>query len=179
MNAPALPARGDGVQTWATPWHIVRAIEAVDFGGVPFDLDACAQPHTAKATRFYSLEAGHNGKRDPWRDHTWCNPPYEEQDEWIAKGVYEAEERGVNSAHLVLASTSSKYWRRMTFERGTVDFYEGRIAFLDETGTPVKGASFSSALVLLGPKFRAGVVRVRDAVTGALVGAPMHMDLFR
>lgn len=168
--------REKSVQTWATPWHIVDAVARDSFGVPAFALDVCAQPWTAKAPAFHALETGSNGKRDPWCDVSWCNPPYEEQDEWLSRGAYEGE-RGIHSAHLVLASTSSLYWRPLTFERGTVDFYEGRIAFLDETGTPVKGASFSSALVLYGPRFAANIVRVRSANTGKLIGESMQRRL--
>ena len=38
---------------WATPWPIVQELEA-KYG--KFDLDPCAQPHTAKAPRFYTKE---------------------------------------------------------------------------------------------------------------------------
>lgn len=178
-GAPAIPARGDGTQTWATPWHIVRAVERDSFGGVPFALDCCAQPHTAKTSKFYALERGDNGLVDTWLDATWQNPPYGEQDKWLARAAYFAS-IGINVACLVLASTSSLYWRPLTFDRGEVHFYEGRIAFLDETNTPVKGASFSSALVLLGPRFKPGVVRIRSAETGEIIGGPMRVtpDLF-
>jgi phage N-6-adenine-methyltransferase len=176
MSDLALPARGDSVQTWATPWHIVRAVERDSFGGVPFHLDCAAEKHTAKAALFYT--PADDGLASPWWDATWCNPPYAGQDRWLARGVYMAS-LGIRSAHLVLASTSSKYWRRLTFEAGTVDFFEGRIAFLDDTGTPVKGASFSSALVLMGPGFPPMTARVRDAETGELVSRnELQVDLF-
>lgn len=168
MSDLAIPARGDSTQTWGTPWHIVRAIER-DRGSA-FALDVCAQQHTAKAPLHYAIERHEDGLALPWADASWCNPPYFEQDKWLARGAYLAESRGVHSAHLVLASTSSLYWRPSTFERGTVDFYEGRIAFLDESGVAVKGASFSSALVLYGPRHPAGLVRSRSAETGELIG---------
>lgn len=171
VSAAALPARGDGTQTWATPRHIIDAVD------LPFALDACAQPATAKVGRFYALERGENGLHDPWLDATWCNPPYEEQARWLARGAYLAETEGIRSAHLVLASTSSLYWRPMTFERGTVDFYEGRIAFLDARGRPVRGASFASALVQFGPGSTVGVVRTRSAETGRIVGTSRQWRL--
>ena len=165
-----MPARGDHVQTWATPPYIVDAI------GLPFDLDCCAQPHTAKVQRHYAIERGEDGMRLPWLDATWCNPPYAEQDRWLARAAYFGT-LGVRVACLVLASTSSLYWRPLTFECGTVDFYEGRIAFLDDDGVPNVGASFSSALVLYGPGFAPNVVRIRSAATGHLIGEPMQRRL--
>lgn len=169
-------AREKSVQTWATPWHIVDAVARDSFGVEHFALDVCAQPWTAKAPAYYALETGGNGKRDPWCDVSWCNPPYEEQDEWLSRGAYEAE-RGISSAFLVLASTSALYWRPLTFERGTVDFFEGRIAFLDEHGKAIKGYNAANALVLYGPRFAPRVVRSRRADTGRLIGEPMQMRL--
>lgn len=177
MTTPALPARGDSTQTWATPPHLVDAIARDSFGGVAPSLDCCAQPHTAKAAKFYAIENGDDGMAMPWLDWTFQNPPYTEQDRWLARAAYFGS-LGVRVACLVLASTSSLYWRPTTIERGTVDFYEGRIAFLNASGTPVKGASFSSALVLYGPGFAPGVVRYRSAETGELLGSRAQVDLF-
>jgi hypothetical protein len=181
VTSPALPARGDSVQTWATPLHIVGAVCCDSFLGESPRLDCCAQPHTAKADTYYAIERGEDGLALPWRDWTWCNPPYAEQERWLARGVYLAEHFGIHSAHLVLASTSSLYWRPLTIEKGTVDYYEGRIAFLNADNVPVQGASFSSALVLLGPRFPPRTIRTRDAKTGRLIGdvaRVVQRDLF-
>lgn len=175
MTKTALPGRGDGTQTWATPWHIVHAVE--EELGARFALDACAQPHTAKADRFFALERGENGLASPWVDMTWCNPPYAEQDQWLARAAYFGG-LGMRVVCLPMASTSSLYWRPTCFERGTVDFFEGRIAFLDATGAPVAGASFSSALVFFGPGFEPRRVRYRSAATGRLIAEARGVDLF-
>lgn len=176
-SAPAIPARGESIQTWSTPWHIVNAIARDSFGGVPPVLDCCAQPHTTKAEKFYAIERHEDGLALPWLDWTWMNPQYDHQDRWLARAAYFGG-LGIRVACLVLASTSSLYWRPTTIERGTVDFYEGRIAFLDASGVAVKGTSFSSALVLYGPGFAPGVVRYRSAETGELIGQPAQVELF-
>ena len=156
-------------QCYETPWTHVRAVEADSFGGLPFALDVAASEHNRKAARHYSVED--NGLSSLWVDRTWCNPPYENQGDWLARGVYWAREHGVRSAFLVLASTSANYWRPCCFEAGVVDFYEGRIAFTDPaTGQPRKGFDRASALVLLGPGFPPRTVRYRDAKTGQLIG---------
>lgn len=155
------------VQNYATPPHHVAAVAFDSFGGRTPELDACAEPWSAKASSFYALPQ--NGLEEPWRDWTWCNPPYENQGAWLARAAWWGE-RGIHSACLVLASTSALYWRPTCFERGTVDFYEGRIAFIHpETRMPKGGFDRASALVLFGPRFAAGVVRVRSAKTGALL----------
>lgn len=156
-----------GEQCYETPWTHVRAVEADSFGGLSFALDVAANEHNRKALRHYSVHD--NGLSSPWVDRVWCNPPYENQGEWLARGVYWAR-LGVRSAFLVLASTSANYWRPCCFEAGTVDFYEGRIAFTDPTtGKPRKGFDRASALVLLGPGFTPRTVRYRDARTGRLI----------
>ena len=150
-----------------TPWTHVRAVEADSFGGLPFALDVAASEHNRKAPRHYSVTD--NGLSSPWVDRVWCNPPYENQGEWLAMGVYWARQ-GIRSAFLVLASTSANYWRPCCFEAGTVDFYEGRIAFPDPaTGLPRRGFDRASALVLLGPGFPPRTVRYRSAATGRLI----------
>ena len=161
-------ADGASEQAYETPWKHVRAVEADSFGGVPFAIDVAAAERNRKAPRHYSVND--NGLKRTWVDRTWCNPPYENQGEWLARGVYWAREHGVRSAFLVLASTSANYWRPCCFDAGTVDFYEGRIAFLDPaTGLPRKGFDRASALVLLGPGFAPRTVRYRDARTGILI----------
>lgn len=160
--------RGKRVQTYATPWHIVDAVAHDSFGGAPFALDVAAKASTSKALAFYGLPHG-NGLRDPWLDGSWCNPPYDEQQAWLARAHWHAR-KGVHSACLVLASTSTLYWRPLVWETATVDFFEARIAFLDEaTGEPARNNSLASALVLIGPRFLPGVVRVRSAETGRLL----------
>lgn len=167
---------GKKKQAWETPRHIVDVIAANTFRRTSFALDAAASAKNYKADAFYALPNG-NGLRDPWVDATWCNPPYENQDEWIARAHW-CSKAGVNSALLVLASTSANYWRPLVWERASVDFYEGRIPFVDEdTGKPMKGNAYASALVLIGPMFQPGRVRVRDASTGRLISQLPHAAL--
>ncbi len=155
-------------QDWATPQHLVDAVAEDSFGGRAFDLDVAACAHNAKAPAYYDLEG--NGRSSLWAaPQCWCNPPYEDQGEWLARAVWHAREHGISTASLVLASTSALYWRPCAWEAGVVDFYEGRISFLDEHGVLRGGFDRASALVLVGPKFQPGVVRVRDAETGRLI----------
>lgn len=166
-------------QTYATPPRLVRAVELDSFDGRPFDLDVATDARNAKAPAYYDVKG--NGMRSLWAaPQCWCNPPYENQGDWMARAVWHAREYGISTALLVLASTSANYWRPCAFEAGTVDFYEGRIAFLDpSTGEPRAGFDRASALVLVGPRFRPGVVRVRDAVTGhLLMQLPHTVDMF-
>ena len=168
-------ADGASQQAYETPWTHVHAVSRDSFAGVPFALDAAASLANRKAPRHYDILA--NGLSSEWVDGTWCNPPYEAQGAWLARAVYWAR-LGVHSACLVLASTSAKYWRPCCHEAGTIDYYEGRIAFTDPaTGLPRPGFDRASALVLLGPRFAAGVVRYRDARSGELIGSTDQIRL--
>jgi hypothetical protein len=109
-------------QDWATPPHIVEAVAVDSFNGRPFDLDVAAYASNAKAPAYYDL-AG-NGMASLWAaPQVWCNPPSENQGEWLARAVWHAREYGISVALLVLASTSALYWRPCAWEAGTVDFY--------------------------------------------------------
>jgi len=155
------------VQNYATPWFLVDAVAADSFDGHQPRLDACAEPWSAKAPDFYALPE--NGLVERWLDWTWCNPPYEDQGTWLARAAWWGEQ-GVHSACLVLASTSANYWRPICFEKGVVDFYEGRIAFVHPgTRKPKGGFDRASALVLFGPRFTPGKIRSRSARTGRLI----------
>ena len=169
-------ADGASEQAYETPWAHVEAVVRDSFGGVPFAIDVAASESNRKAPRHYGI--ADNGLSSAWLDGAWCNPPYENQGEWLARAVYWARQ-GVHSACLVLASTSAKYWRPCCFEAGTVDYYEGRIAFTDPTtGKPRPGFDRASALVLLGPRFTPRQTRYRDAVSGELVSEIHQPALF-
>lgn len=156
------------VQNYATPPGHVAAVARDSFNNCMPRLDACAEPWSAKAEDFYALPDD-DGLSAPWLDWTWCNPPYENQGAWLARAAWWGSQ-GVHSACLVLASTSANYWWPTCVENGTVDFYQGRIAFIHpDTRMPRGGFDRASMLVLFGPSFTAGVFRRRCAKTGALL----------
>lgn len=172
---------GPSEQRYGTPPHLVRAIELEMRRR--FDLDAGAEAWSAKAERFYTIDD--DGLAQPWAPFTFYNPPYSDQQTWLGKAVREAALRGVLSVGLVQAAVSNRYFRPATYEVGTIDFYEGRIAYLAPPegvrrkngsfiagGEPVDGADFASCLVWIGPGARRHTVRWRDAKTGLLISAP-------
>lgn len=177
---------GPSEQRYGTPPHLVSALELELRRR--FDLDAGAEPWSAKAVRFYTERD--NGLVKPWAPLTWYNPPYNDQARWLAKAIVECAERGVLSAGLLKASTSERYWRPSTYEIGTTDFYEGRISFIAPPegvwkgkgksrrfiagGEPVDGADFANALVWIGPGVKARHDRYRSAKTGLLISPPIE-----
>lgn len=172
---------GPSIQNYVTPWYVVRALEADTFFR-PFALDAAADRWNAKAERHYNRRQ--NGKKRRWLNPTFYNPEYSEQAEWLARALFWAR-RGIHSAGLLKLATSESYWRPIAYEHGTTDLYDGRLAFLAPrgglrlktkqgvrvipAGAPVKGNSFASAVVLLGPSFAPRAFRYRHARTGLLI----------
>jgi phage N-6-adenine-methyltransferase len=168
---------GDGEQCWETPWHIVRAIENDTHNGFAFHLDVAASVQNHKADRFIALPM--NGLVEPWSPRNWCNPPYADQESWLKRAAYFAREYGYTTSCLVLASTSALYWRDVVVPNATVDYYRGRIAFLDTvTQQPIDNNSYANAVVHFGPRFMGHTTRWRDAETGLLIEDVEAPDLF-
>jgi phage N-6-adenine-methyltransferase len=96
--------------------------------GYQFELDACANAVNAVAPKYYDLET--NGLEHPWRDATWCNPPFENIEPWVEKAVGEAT-RGVHSCMLVpFAAQGWKYRWHGNFESVVL---VGRVTFVGAT----------------------------------------------
>lgn len=167
---------GPSLQNYATPDYLVRALEREL--GRPFDLDVCAEPWSAKAKRFYSKKD--DGLTQPWARLNWCNPPYARQDLWLAKAARAAAERGLTTFSLVLASTSAVYWLPLVWGSAEVEFFHGRISFIHpRSRLPQAGFDRASALVIHGPRVRAGALRVRSAKTWEVIreiarGSPLR-----
>src|SRR5690606_35989226 len=102
-------ANGPRVQTLATPWPVVRRIEAAL--GMRFDLDVCAEDHTAKAPHWYTVEDDGLSRR--WTGLCFCNPPYDSIARWVGKAIDEARSRRkVRTVFIVPARTGMGWFRR-------------------------------------------------------------------
>jgi len=168
---------GDSEQAYETPWPLVRQLESEI--GKPFAIDVAASEANAKAPSCYTMQD--NGLAQQWSDVSWCNPPYAQQNRWLARGAYFAEEHGIRSVHLVMSATSASYWHDLVHTRGFTEFFKGRISFIDPaTGKTRSGTSFASALVWYGfGRLPSGGYRFRDANSWRIIGdAQVEMDLF-
>lgn len=151
---------GPRKQTWATPQALVDLLEGLI--GRPFDLDVCAEPHTAKVGRYYTVED--DGLTSPWGGLVWCNPPFEAIDPWVSRALIEILAGRVWGAVILVPGDRNgrPWWRELRrLERATQDTRAdlgdigigvwraelGRIAYSGQRSVP-----FSSTAWLIGPE---------------------------
>lgn len=95
-------------QRWATPWWLVRGVEALS--GTVVGLDVCAEEWSAKASKFYTQQddalsdsvlwvetvdiwEAPVGRSDPLAN--WLNPPFNNIQPFVAKAIQTAKSYGV------------------------------------------------------------------------------------
>lgn len=124
---------------WATPSNLFHFLEK-EFC---FDLDACAEPDTAKAARFFTKEQ--DGLAQEWSGTVWMNPPYGRTiGAWIRKAHSEAL-RGATVVCLLPARTDTSWWHDYCMKAAEVRFLRGRLSFDNQR----RGrAPFPSAIVV-------------------------------
>ena len=139
---------GNG-RRWETPPEVFDALHEC----YSFTIDACAESHTAKVSRFFAEPgpwAGSagclavDGLAQDWRgERVWMNPPYgAEVYAWARKARLEVTEGGCPLVvGLLPASTDLAWWHEdvLPFVR-TVHWYKGRVRFL--TGGPYRASGF-------------------------------------
>lgn len=127
---------------WATPWWIVRHLEA-EFR--PFVLDVCARQSTRKAKGYYGYDNGCDGLAMPWVSRVWCNPPYSDPEPWCRRAVACAlgtaeKAAGTLFEHAVLllsaGGTDTAWFHETVLQYAEIRFVRGRVAFLDRRGRP-------------------------------------------
>jgi phage N-6-adenine-methyltransferase len=101
----------------------------------PFTLDVAAAPHNAKAPRYFTRSE--DGLSQSWADEfVWCNPPYSNLGDWLAKAW--AEWPGTRGIVMLLPAnrTEQKWWQEHVEPKRdrqayplTVQFLPGRMRF--------------------------------------------------
>jgi len=114
-----------GFQNWATPPAFIEWCEREvlpTYGYDRFGLDACAEPHNAKAPRFlapvgcYDYHAqgltAFDGLNASWANYgaVWCNPGFSACREWLRKARHEREASDVTSLNLSHLTTTAKWY---------------------------------------------------------------------
>ena len=146
---------------WLTPRHILNPLG-------PFDLDPCAAPDpaiwpTAK-THFtiHDEEALGDGLARDWFGRVWCNPPYSNATEWLAKLA-----RHGNGIALIFARTETNGFFSTVWDKAdAVLFIKGRLSFHHYDGTKGGTAGCGSMLVAYG--------KDNAAILESVAGHPIH-----
>lgn len=137
----------------------------------PIGLDPCAAAKASvRATSRFDLRDGVDGLAMPWRVDSWasddraivyCNPPYSNCAEWVAKCRQEGDRWGRAVVALIPAKPGEAYWHEHIWNvAGAVGFLRGRIRFDTVNGPAPDCATFGSALVVWGSA-EAGIAAVR------------------
>ena len=127
---------------WSTPTPLFHALDMI----YKFKLDACAEPWSAKTSRYYTAEQ--DGLRRDWESWTFCNPPYGNVFAWYAKAYSEAL-LGNSSVLLTFARTDTRAFHDIALKASDIIFIKGRLRFIDpETRMPSGPAPAPSMLVV-------------------------------
>ncbi len=114
------PQAGD---RYTTPWSLVQALPEY-----PFDLDPCAEEHTAKANIWIPKEA--DGLAQKWYGKIFCNPPYSDVWPWIQKARMEvACGRAEVVVMLLKGDTSTAWFHEGVLPYAEIEFIRGRVRF--------------------------------------------------
>jgi len=124
-----------------------------------FRLDAAAASHNAMCRRYYDGASKGDGLARRWVEATFCNPPFRDSGDWVAKANAEAG-AGVHSV-LVLPVGCSQTWYHRLARRWSIWVPDGRVNFDTPDGQPTghgnpdhRGADRDTMIVAFGPRFR-------------------------
>jgi phage N-6-adenine-methyltransferase len=132
----------DEIDDRTTPWELFTPI-AERFGG--FTLDAAAAPHNARCAKYYTRHD--NGLMRSWDgERVWCNPPYSDLGQWVAKARAEAMRADLIVMLLPANRTEQAWWqdhvepyrdgRHPTGPR--IEFLRGRLRFIKPGQTEIR-----------------------------------------
>ncbi len=118
----------DTVDERITPQWLFAKYDAMH----DFTIDVAANANNAKCPRYYTRED--NGLIASWKDErVWCNPPYSNIAEWVAKASHEHD---ADIVMLLPANRTEQRWWHMFVEpyrdrgkRLRVEFLERRLNF--------------------------------------------------
>lgn len=146
-----------------TPWWFIKSLES--HLGKRITLDVCAQPDTAKAENFYSLEEGLNAMDRNWYEDgidclgvsdnelkpypiCYCNPPFSDVTTWILKSLSEVA-NGCEVWMMIPNNPETEYVRLAKSEATFIIEMPFRLRFLKPDGSEFSGKNGKPQ----GPKF--------------------------
>ena len=112
-----------------------------------FCLDACCSDENIPALSYYK-NGENDGLKEPWKDYTWCNPPFNECKKWIEK-AYNENLKGRKIAMLLPVRTETKYWHEFILHNPnvTIEWLRKGYKFLDKDNKEM--GVFKNALALV------------------------------
>jgi phage N-6-adenine-methyltransferase len=134
--------------TYGTPKQVFDTLDRM----YRFDVDICAESHTAKCERWYGKQQnslGFKWHQIPNCKWIWCNPPYNDVMPWVCKAI-DSQLNGVGVVMLLNDDASvgwyaealmyvSKIIRITASSKNLTEYSNGRLDFIDNTGKPAKG----------------------------------------
>lgn len=121
---------------------------ALDTYGInKFGLDACCIDENIPAEKYYKY-GEKDGLKEPWGNHTWCNPPFNECQKWVKK-AYEESKKGASIVMLIPVRTETAYWHEYILKNPYVEvnFLRKGYKFLNKNNEEM--GVFKNALALI------------------------------
>lgn len=134
-------------QDWGTPQAFIDSL------GIDFDLDVCAKPDTAKASRFFTEDD--DALIQDWvATNAWMNPPFghggKNQRLFVSKAIEEIKKGHLKRITILIpARTDTRLFHELIIPNASsVKFIKGRLCFT-QPDTPPAAAGFPSMLITL------------------------------
>lgn len=127
-------------QNWETPPELFNSLNEI----FNFTVDAAADAGNTKCTKYFSED--NSALTQPWKGNVvFCNCPYDQQDAFIEKAIYELSTNNVTSVFLIPSRTETKRWQKSVFPFSRyIVFLKGRLKFSGSKNS----APFPSAIVV-------------------------------
>jgi phage N-6-adenine-methyltransferase len=119
-------------QDWSTPSHLVKHWVAE----YQLNTDLCAEAYNTRLPNFISPEQNSLGSLWAAPIRGFCNPPFEDIGTWMKHAMSSCAAGGF-SFFLVPANPDTR-WFHMYAKHAQVDFFRGRINFVDRTPPEVE-----------------------------------------
>jgi phage N-6-adenine-methyltransferase len=145
---------------WETPDEIFKTINTY----VDFRIDVCATKENAKLKKYWTKE--NDGLKQSWDGLVcWCNPPYDNITPWIEKAL-----TAELCAVLVPTRTDQQWWHLAVRHCAYIDFFIGRVHFLNTQKTEQKSPNEKHALLwFFCDNTKPAICRSRSARNGILI----------
>lgn len=136
----------DSSDEFATPsWFVQPIADAI--GGFDLDPAAGAEDHALASTRYTKDD---DGLSEEWFGNVWCNPPFSNKDEWLAKAHAEVLDGNADLAVVLLpVDTSTGWFHEHVAEADVIFFQQGRLRFRGGGGSN-RNPNFGIMLAIFG-----------------------------